>query len=298
MRIGVMFPGDELSSDRDELVEWLDCAAECGFHHVVFGDHVVGVDPQFAPPGWNARFPGGASARAYTNKDVFLDPFVLFGYIAARYEFELVTGIMVLPQRQTVLVAKQAAEVDWLSGGRLRLGVSIGWNAAEYEALGVPVGHRAERFEEQIELLRQLWTQETVSFESPLHHLHGVGLLTLPIQRPIPIWLGGDSRVALERAGRIADGAFLPARTLPTAEVAETIAMMRAQASAAGRDPDGIGIEPRLIAGGLDDDAIRALVNAWKSIGASHLCIDTRFGGFEEMGAHLAVLRRVSELGL
>src|SRR5690606_34184587 len=143
----------------------------------------------------------------YTFKDPFQEPFVLFGYLAGLTQrLELVTGILILPQRETALVAKQAAQVDVLSGGRLRLGVGIGWNEIEYEAMNFSFRNRGKRIEEQIEVLRRLWTEPLVKFDSQWHHINDAGINPMPVQRPIPIWFGGGADVVLQRMARIGDG--------------------------------------------------------------------------------------------
>src|SRR5487761_1022557 len=198
MRIGVVFPQTEIGADTGALRAYGERAEELGFSHVLASDHVVGADPA-VHQGWQG---------AYDVTTTFREPFVMFGYLAAITSLELVTGIIILPQRQTVLVAKQAAEVDLLTGGRFRLGVGLGWNAVEYEALGKNFTDRGRRVEEQVELLRRLWTEPTVSHRGRYERVTGAGLAPLPVQRPIPIWFGASSDRALRRAGRLADGWF------------------------------------------------------------------------------------------
>ena len=182
MRIGVIFPQTEIGPDPGAARAFARAAEELGYDHLVVFDHVIGADTSNRPD-----FPG-----MYTHKDLFHEPFVLFGHLAAvTQRLELVTGIMILGQRQTALVAKQAAEVDVLSGGRLRLGIGIGWNAVEYEALGENFHNRGKRSEEQVEVLRALFTQEVVTFEGRWHRIIAAGLNPMPVQRPIPIWFGG-----------------------------------------------------------------------------------------------------------
>src|SRR5207245_1535162 len=169
-----------------------------GFSHVLAYDHVVGADPE-VHRGW---------AGPYNVRTTFHEPFVLFGYLAAITELELVTCIIILPQRQTVLAAKQAAEVDLLTRGRFRFGVGLGWNAVEYEALGKDFSNRGRRLDEQVALLRRLWTEQTVTFDGTYERVTGAGIAPLPIQRPIPVWFGAASPPAYRRAGRLGDGWF------------------------------------------------------------------------------------------
>jgi len=190
MRIGVVFPQTELGGDAGAVRAWAQRAEELGFTHVLAYDHVVGADPA-VHKGWDGP---------YDVHTTFHEPMVLYGYLAAVTSMELVTGIIILPQRQTVLAAKQAAEVDLLTGGRFRLGVGIGWNRVEYEALGQDFSTRGQRLEEQITLLRRLWTEQTVTFSGTFDRITGAGLAPMPVQRPIPVWFGAQSPPAYRRA--------------------------------------------------------------------------------------------------
>src|ERR1700689_164387 len=183
VNIGVVFPQTEIGPDAGAVRAYAQGAEELGFTHVLAYDHVLGADPA-VHEGWNGP---------YDVRSTFHEPLVLFGYLAALTRMELVTGIIILPQRQTALVAKQAAEVDLLPGGRFRLGIGLGWNPVEYEALGQDFTTRGRRMEEQVELLRRLWTQPTVSYHSNDEQVVGAGISPLPVQRPIPIWIGGAS---------------------------------------------------------------------------------------------------------
>ena len=198
MRIGVVFPQTELGGDVRAVRHYAQGVEHLGYAHLLAYDHVVGADPS-VHKGW---------AGPYDVRTTFHEPFVLFGYIAAITSLELVTGIIILPQRQTVLVAKQGAEVDLLTDGKFRLGVGIGWNAVEYEALGKNFSDRGARSEEQVALLRRLWTEESVTHEGPSERVTGAGLAPLPVQRPIPVWFGVASPRAYRRAGRLGDGWF------------------------------------------------------------------------------------------
>src|ERR1700716_247210 len=178
MQIGVVFPQSEIGADVDGVRAYGLAVEELGFTHVMAYDHVVGADPE-VHQGWNGP---------YDVHTTFHEPMVMFGYLAAVTSLELVTSIIILPQRQTVLAAKQAAEVDLLSGGRFRFGVGLGWNPVEYEALGQPFDKRGRRLSEQIGLLRALWTSPSVTFVGEFDQVTGAGLAPLPVQRPIPIW--------------------------------------------------------------------------------------------------------------
>ena len=195
MRIGVVFPQTEIGADAGAVRAYAEHVEGLGFTHLLAYDHVVGADPE-VHTGWDGP---------YDVHTTFHEPLVMFGYLAAvTTTLELVTKVVILPQRQTVLVAKQAAEVDLLSQGRLRLGVGVGWNTVEYEALREDFTNRGKRVDEQIELMRRLWTEQTLTFDGTHHRVTGAGLAPLPVQRPIPVWIGAMSRPALERAGRLA----------------------------------------------------------------------------------------------
>src|SRR5579859_7042033 len=178
MKIGVVFPQTEIGADAGAVRAYAQRVEELGYGHVLAYDHVLGADPA-VHVGWSGP---------YDVRTTFHEPLVLFGYLAALTSLELVTGIIILPQRQTALVAKQAAEVDLLTGGRFRLGIGLGWNAVEYEALGEDFTNRGKRSEEQVEVIRKLWTERSVTFEGKYHRVTGAGLAPLPNQRPIPVW--------------------------------------------------------------------------------------------------------------
>ena len=225
----------------------------------------------------------------------------ILGYLAAITKtVGLVTGILILPQRQTALVAKQAAEIDVLSGGRLRLGIGVGWNPVEFEALGEDFHDRGRRSEEQIAVLRALWTQEVVDFRGRWHRIDHAGLNPLPVQRPIPIWLGGGSDagtapvdVVLNRVGRLADG-WCP-DILPDEEGRRAVDLVNSYAAAEGRDPESLGLEGRLRLGGKQPEDWLAEVEAWEELGATHLCIETRRAGLRSLDEHIDALRSFKE---
>jgi probable F420-dependent oxidoreductase len=217
---------------------------------------------------------------------------VLFGYVAAAApKLELVTAVVILPQRQTALVAKQAAEIDVLSGGKLRLGVGIGWNWVEYEGLGMNFKNRARRFEEQIELLRRYWQEPTFTHQGRYEQVTAAGINPLPIQRPIPIWIGGSAEPALKRAAEIADG-FFPQRPLEGGWPA-TLERMRAWREAAGKDWGSYGIEARINAGTGTPDDWRAAYAEWKALGATHITVNTMNGGLRGPAEHIQRIREV-----
>ncbi|HLZ26730.1 MAG TPA: LLM class F420-dependent oxidoreductase [Chloroflexota bacterium] len=285
MQIGVVFPQTEIGADPGGVRAYTQAIQQLGFAHLIVYDHVVGADPA-SYPGWSGP---------YTVETMFHEPFVLFGYLAAMAPgLELVTGVIILPQRQAVLVAKQAAEVDVLTAGKLRLGVGIGWNAVEYEALGTDFHNRGRRFEEQIEVMRRLWTEPVVSFEGRYHRVVAAGLNPLPIQRPIPVWIGGSSEPALKRAAAVADG-FFPQRPLEGGWPA-TLEKLRGWRKAAGRDPASLGIEARLNATSGTPDDWRAVVEEWRSLGATHLAVNTMGAGLQTPDAHVQRLQQVLQV--
>ena len=283
MHVGVVFPQIEIGSDRGAVRAYADAVNGLGYHHLLAYDHVVGADPS-VHAGWNGP---------YSIADTFHEPMVLFGYLAACTDLELVSGILIAPQRQTVLVAKQAAEVDVLSGGRLRLGIGLGWNRLEYQALSKDFSNRAARIVEQVELLRRLFTEESVTFEGRYEQLHGVGILPMPVQRPIPIWFGGLAPAALRRIGRLADGWFPLVRFGPELEAAVTT--VQEAARAAGRGP--IPFEGRISVGAEPDKVDRHLAG-WRDVGASHVSLDTMRQGFSGVDEHVAALTAAAPIAL
>ncbi|OBI41528.1 LLM class F420-dependent oxidoreductase [Mycobacterium kyorinense] len=283
MRIGVVFPQTEIGADAGAVRAYAEHVEGLGFAHLLAYDHVVGADPKIHQ-GWNGP---------YDLHSTFHEPLVTFGYLAAvTTTLELVTGIVILPQRQTVLVAKQAAEVDLLSGGRLRLGVGLGWNAVEYEALGQDFSTRGKRSEEQVELMRRLWTEETVTYRGTYHRVTGAGLAPLPIQRPIPVWFGASSARACRRAGRLADGWF--PMVGPGPKLDQALQAVRDAAIEAGRDPAAIAMEGR-VSWNDDPDEFVAALRSWADVGASHVSINTMGAGLASVDDHLAALTTAAQ---
>jgi probable F420-dependent oxidoreductase len=292
MHIGINVPIIEFRADLVGLRDFVQAAEGMGYDHLRILDHVLGADPQFHPE--VPEFP-------YTHQSYLHEPLTLMSYLAAlTTRIHLVTAILILPQRQTALVAKQAAEVDVLSGGRLRLGIGVGWNPVEYEALGEDFHNRGRRCEEQITVLRALWTQEVVDFKGQWHQISHAGLNPLPVQRPIPIWIGAGRsarpippEAALRRIGRIADGWF--PMFFPGEEGRQAIARMHDYARQAGRDPAAIGIEGRVAVAGKAVPDWLAQVKAWEALGASHLSVGTGGGILKSAQEHIEALRRFKE---
>jgi probable F420-dependent oxidoreductase len=287
VQIGVVFPQTEIGGDHGAVRAYAAAVEELGFAHVLAYDHVVGADPE-VHRGW---------AGPYDSWSTFHEPLVLFGHLAALISLELVTGIIILPQRQTVLVAKQAAEVDLLSDGRFRLGVGLGWNAVEYEALGKDFTDRGRRMGEQISLMRRLWTEPTVTHDGTYERVTGAGIAPLPVQRPIPVWIGAATPPAYRRAGRLADGWF--PMVPPGHGLEEARAVVEGAAVDAGRDPSSIGMEGRANWGPGGAEKVVDHVGRWRAAGATHLSVNTMGAGLRGVDGHLEALAVASmALGL
>ena len=284
MQLGVIFPQTEIGADPAGVRDFAQATEDMGYAHLIVFDHVLGADVSHYPD-W---------AGPYTHRDMFHEPFVLYGYLAALTQrLELVTAVIILGQRQTALVAKQAAEVDVLSGGRLRLGVGIGWNAVEYEALNENFHDRGRRSEEQIDVLRALWTEDVIEVHGRWHHISHAGLNPLPVQRPIPIWLGGRVEAVIRRVARLADGWF--PQFAPDDAGRQTIERLHQYAREAGRDPASIGIEGRIsFADGTPDDWRRE-AEAWRALGATHLSVNTMRAGLQTPDEHINAIRRFKQ---
>ncbi|MGH3594754.1 MAG: LLM class F420-dependent oxidoreductase [Mycobacterium sp.] len=283
MRIGVVFPQTEIGADAGAVRTYVEHVEGLGFAHLLAYDHVVGADPE-VHIGWDGP---------YDLHTTFHEPLVTFGYLAAvTTSLELMTGVVILPQRQAVLVAKQAAEVDLLSGGRLRLGVGLGWNAVEYEALGEDFSTRGKRCEEQVELMRRLWTEESVTYRGTYHQVTGAGLAPLPIQRPIPVWFGAYSRRACRRAGRLGDG-WLP-MVGPGPKLEQALHEVEQAAIEAGRDPARIAMGGQVSWNGKADDLADG-IRSWADAGASQVSINTMGAGLTSVDDHVAVLTTTAE---
>jgi probable F420-dependent oxidoreductase len=277
MRLGVSFPQPDIGSDPNGIREFAQSAERAGFDYISTFEHVAGAHVD--------RFVGvdtGFPAPPCLYDEPFHEPLTLFAFMAGiTSHINFLTNILVLPQRQTVLVAKQAAEVAILSGGRLRLGVGVGWNHAEYEALGANFRTRGRRVAEQIVVLRKLWTEPLVTFEGEYHALDRVGIAPLPAQ-PIPIWMGGGLGPAtLRRVAQLAEG-WLP---MGRAEVnPEIMAMMHRYLEEAGREPSSLGIQGGITASGERADWLRA-GKRWGQFGATDLLISI------DLGARLTALQ-------
>ena len=286
MRLGAVFPQAEFTRvDPEEIVAFAHALEDAGYDHLLVFDHVLGADSG-ARAGWDG---------AYDHRDPFLEPFVLFGFLLRECRLELVTDVLVLPQRQTALVAKQAATLELLSPGRLRLGVGIGWNEVEYEALGQEFGTRAGRIEEQIGLLRRLWSEETIDHAGGTDRVTAAGLAPRPV-RPIPVWLGcGADPRATARVGRVADGWLPMPQVQPGRGFEAAWASVRAAALGAGRDSETLGLEGHVWARQDTLERVAEGAARWRDAGADHVAVNTLRAGARWPDGHLDVLRRAAE---
>jgi probable F420-dependent oxidoreductase len=282
MQIGVTFPQNEITADPSAVRDYVQSAEEFGYRHLIIYDHVLGADPANRP-GW----------QGYTHQSLFHEPFVLFGYLAAISRLELATAVIILPQRQTVLVAKQAAEVDILSGGKFRLGVGVGWNPVEYEGLNMDFHTRGRVLDEQIDVLRRLWSQEVITYKGKFHTISEAGLNPLPVRRSIPIWTGGSSEAALRRTARLADGWFPLGQ--PDEKMRATVEHLRGYIGEAGRDPATFGIEARVNYSDGGPDEWKRQVAAWRELGATHISVNTMNAGLNSPAEHITALLRFKE---
>ena len=282
MRIGIVYPQIELGGDPEAVRRIGLAVEELGFDHLLAYDHVLGAvhadrDPALMGP--------------YTENDPFHDPFVMFAHLAAITErIEFVTGILILPQRQTVLVARQAADLDLLSGERLRFGVGVGWNHVEYDALGQDFRTRGSRQEEQIELLRRLWTEGVIEFHGRFDHVDRAALLPKP-RRQIPVWLGGYGDRAYERAARIADGFIFGGRAT---SVDEAWTVMRERLSELGRPVESFGGD-YMVLGRSGVAEVVEKIERWRGAGGTHASIVTMGLGHGSVEAHLDYIASVAD---
>ena len=280
MKIGVVFPQIEFSSDPLAVRDYTQAAEGLGYTHILAYDHVLGANPE-RPGGWNGP---------YTFKSPFLEPFILFSFMAGfTRSIGFTTGIIILPQRQTALVAKQAATLDVLCSGRLRVGIGLGWNEVEYASLNENFHNRGRRSVEQVEVLRLLWTQPLVDFQGRYHTIPDAGINPLPVQRPIPLWFGGQSSEQIERAARLADGWMPNYRTV--AEARPALDALERLLDQAGRPRSQFGLEPRIKYANGDPQDWDTRMREWQAAGATHLTVDTMGCGFTTPAAHIQAIQ-------
>ena len=286
MQIGVTYPQLEFGADPAAIRDFAQAAEQAGFDYILAYDHVLGADPTKHD-----------LSGPYTHESMFHEPFVLFGYLAGLTErIGLVTGIIILPQRQTALVAKQAAEVDVLSGGRLTLGIGIGWNQVEYEGLGQDFRTRGRRSEEQVQLIRRLWEEPLVTFEGEFDTIRDAGIHPRPHRR-IPIWFGGGAESVLRRIGQYGDG-WLTLGGNTDEQRADLVARferVREHAREAGRDPNAISLIGRVEAGLGPVEHQLGQADAWQESGATHATFNTMGAGFTTPRQHIEAITALAE---
>jgi probable F420-dependent oxidoreductase len=284
LKIGLVYPQTEYGADPVAIRDYAQTAEGLGFTHILAYDHILGANPE-RPGGWQGP---------YTYRNPFHEPLALFSYMAAvTHKIEFVTGVIILPQRQTAVFAKQVATLDVLSSGRLRVGIGLGWNAVEYTALGEDFHTRGRRIEEQVEVLRLLWTRPLVTYKGHWHDLPDAGLNPLPVQRPIPLWFGGHAEPVLQRCARLGDGWMPQYRSAHDARPAlDRLACYREEA---GLSMAGFGIEPRFAYGDGDLSVWFSVIQGWQAAGATHISFNTMGHGFDTPGKHLAAVRLLAD---
>jgi probable F420-dependent oxidoreductase len=280
MKLNALFPTRDIGSDPAKVRDWAQAAEDLGFAGIEVADHVFGAT---ARDGWTPL---------YNERDPFHETFVTLGFLAAvTKKVELVSGVLILPQRQTGVVAKQAAEVDILSSGRMRLGIGVGWNFVEYQALGMEWKTRGACQAEQVDVLRRLWTQDLVTFRGRFHDLRDVNIMPAPVQRPIPIWFGGSSDAVVKRAARIGDG-WMP--IMAPADAEPKLASLRAHMKTFGRDPAKFGIEGWLRMTERNPDLWAPAVEGWRRLGAGIVMLYPMYR--MSVADHIDTLRRFKDL--
>lgn len=267
MRLGVAYPQTDIGGNPIVLRDFAQAVEEIGYHHLATYDHVLGANTANRPD-WDGM---------YTSESFFHEVFVLLGYLAGQTtQLELSPQVLILPQRQTALVAKQAATVDYLSNGRLRLGIGIGWNEVEFVCLGENFHNRGRRSEEQVEVMKRLWLEPHVNFKGKWHEIIDAGINPLPVQRPIPIWFGGEVDQTLQRIARLGDG-WITLYPRPDDQFKQEIQKLRAYTLEAGRSEDEIGIDVWISIGGRTLEEWRKDVLAWGKVGITHLTLNTAY---------------------
>jgi len=283
-QIGAFFPTRDMPADASQIRDWAQAGEALGYDYLEISDHVLGAD--------RASLPGFEGP--YDVDDSFHETFCTLSYIAAVTEkVGLASGVLILPQRQTALVAKQAAQVDVLSNGRLRLGIGVGWNPVEYEALGEDWSKRGRRQAEQVTLMNQLWTQRTVDFEGDFDMVKHAGVNPLPIQRPIPVWFGGGADPVLRRAAKLGQG-WIPLGN-PGSKTSAMLDALRGYLKEEGRDPATFGIEAWIRYGDGNPDDWRATADKWLALGATHLTFYTSGQGAGPLDKQIAAMRAFKE---
>lgn len=281
MKFGIVFPQTEIGSDPDDIARFAQAVEEAGFDHLLAYEHVLGANTA-SRPNWSGP---------YTSESMFHEPFVLFGFLSAIVSrLEFVTGIVILPQRQTALVAKQSACLDIISRGRFRLGIGTGWNDVEYEALGENFHNRGKRSEEQIDLMRKLWSEDSITYQGKWHKITDAGLNPLPINKSIPLWLGGTAPQVIDRVARMGDGWF----PFFNPNLKSQIDLVKERAAEVGRNPDEIGIECILPVGEMGSNE-RDRIKLCSDIGVTHVSAVTMGHGFKSVREQVNAVKRYGD---
>ncbi|MFB6356514.1 MAG: LLM class F420-dependent oxidoreductase [bacterium] len=282
MKLGAIFPQTEIGNDVEQVKTFFRGVEELGFNHVLSYEHVLGVDPNY--PGFDGIF---------DINDSFHEPLTLFSHAAGiTRDLEFFTGVLVLPQRQTPLVAKQVAELDIVSNGRFHLGIGVGWNEHEYEAMGYDFSTRGIRIEEQIQVLRKLWEEKSVTFDGRWHTLEDVGLTMSPVSDSIPIWMGGMADAVIDRTVRMADG-WLPQFEIPgDNQTRDYMDRLEHYCEQYDREVNDIGLHPRIKLSRHEPDRLKKLVQGWNDLGATHLTFNTLYMNLQSAEEHLDKLER------
>ncbi len=280
MQYGAVFPHNEIGTDPGAIKAYAQGIEALGVKHLLIYDHVLGADPDRAG-GWQGAY----------DKDVaFHEPFTTFAYLAGVTEtLEFITTVLILPQRQTVLVAKQAAEVAILSNNRLRLGIGTGWNDIEYEGLNENFSNRGKRQAEQVDLMRKLWSEDSLTYQGEYHTIIGASINPRPSQ-PIPVWFGGSAAPLLKRCGELGDG-WIPLMGAND-NAKHSIETIRQHREALGLVWDDFGIQAQAQYHGGTPDRWARHAEKWRNMGATHLAIATHNAGSTDAEGHV---KRVAE---
>lgn len=281
MQLSAWFPTRDIGNDPARIKDWAQACEDLGYSMIEVPDHVFGAT---ARDGWTPL---------YDETDPFHETFTTLAFLAAcTKNIRLSTGVLILPQRQTGVVAKQAAEVDVLSGGRLRLGIGGGWNHVEYEALDTDWHTRGARQAEQVEVMRKLWCEDLVSYKGRFHDMTEVNIVPAPLQRPIPVWFGGSSDAVVRRAARIGDG-WMP--ILPPDEAEPKLALLRETLKESGRDETDFGLEGWLRMHDADPQRWAAAADGWRRHGADTVMLYPMYR-IPEFADQIALLERFKEV--
>ncbi len=278
MQLGASLPLGDIGTEPSVVRDYAQSLEGLGYDYLLAADHVVGKNPQ-APleHGTNTGVSGEHARRAGTTANAWHDPFVLFGFLAGcTTRIGFATGVLVLPQRQAVLVAKQAACLDVLCGGRFRLGVGVGWNEVEFVALGENFHDRGTRSAEQVRVMQALWAQDHVEFTGTYHRIEDAGINPRPASGRVPVWFGGHAEATFRRAARYGDG-FMPLDYPPGDAALAAFDKLRGLVREAGRRPEDMGIEIWMSPGAGAEDEWRREIGFWKQAGVTHVTAHTTF---------------------